>query len=145
MHSLAVWVFDWLNGMKGAIPKDLVSEEQYPKVFAWITRFNKALNAAKAKAPKPTSLKGDAAAQRVLTANFADADIGFNVADQLGFKDGQEVQIWPVDSGSKHRDQGILIGLNDEEVVVSIPGQQTRLHCPRTGFRIAAAGSQPKL
>lgn len=32
----AIWTFDWLNGLKGALPKDLISEKQYPKVFSLI-------------------------------------------------------------------------------------------------------------
>lgn len=138
---IAIWAFDWLNGMKGALDPSIISAKQFPKVFAWIARFNKEINAAKAKAPKPNSLKGDAAAQRILSAAYADSDIGVDSSDPVSLEKGQDVEVWPIDSGFRARDQGKLVGLNDEEIVIQIPGKDIHLHCPRKGFRLAAAGS----
>lgn len=131
--------------MKGAIPKDLISDKQYPKVFAWITRFNKAVSAAKAKAPKPTTLKGDAAAQRILNAKYADNDVGIDNSDPLNLRQGQEVEVWPIDSGFRAHDKGRLVGLNGEEVVIQSADKDVRLHYPRTGFRIAVPKGQSRL
>ena len=146
MHTLAIWPFDWLKGLKGGLPSDLISEKQYPKVFGWIARFNKELSAAKAKAPKPTSLKGQEAAQRVLAAEFADKDIGVSTADPLGLRPGQQIDVWPLDSGFNSRDAGSLVGLNDEEVVIEkVVGNNIRVHFPRTGFRIVPVDAKSKL
>jgi hypothetical protein len=129
----------------------LISDKKYPKVFAWIARFNDALKAAKAKAPKPATLKGDAAAQRVLSASFVDKDPGFDPADPLGLQQGTEVEVFPIDSGIHHRDQGRLIGLTEDEIVLSTKakGKEIHLHYPRVGFRIrareATGGIQSKL
>ena len=133
-----VWTFDWLNGLKGALPRELISEKKYPKVFAWIARFNEALKDAKSKAPKPATLKGDTAAERILNASFANKDLGVDAADPLGLRQGAEVEVFPIDSGTKHKDRGILIGLTEDEVVLStkVKGKELRLHFPRTGFRI---------
>jgi hypothetical protein len=143
----AIWTFDWLNGLKGALPRELISDKQYPKVFAWIGRFNDTLKAAKAKAPKPTSLKGDAAAERVHNAHFAEKDLHVDTADPLELKQGQEVEIYPTDSGSNHKDRGKLVGLTEDQVVLSVQskGKELRLHFPRTGFRIRAIGRGAKL
>ncbi|KIW10333.1 hypothetical protein PV08_11295 [Exophiala spinifera] len=145
----AIWPFDWLNGLKGALPREFISEKQYPLVFAWIARFNKALQEAKAQAPKPTSLKGGAAVQRILTAAFAQSELGVDIGDPLGLQHGTEVEVFPTDSGTKHHDRGRLIGLNEDEVVLSIQtqGRELRLHYPRTGFRIKVItpGSHAKL
>ena len=145
----AIWTFDWLNGLKGALPRDLISDKQYPKVFAWITRFNDALKAAKVKAPKPTSLKGDAAAERILNASFVDKDLGVDPTDPLELQQGTKVEVFPTDSGIHHHDHGILIGLTEDEIVLGIQakGKELRLHYPRTGFRIRSVtgGAQPKL
>jgi len=145
----AIWTFDWLNGLKGALPQELISSTSYPKVFAWIARFNNALKAAKAKAPKPAALKGDAAAQRVLSAPFVDKDLSVDPADPLGLQQGTEVEVFPIDSGTNHRDQGRLIGLTENEIVLSIQakGKEVHLHWPRSGFRIKAlvGGAQSKL
>ncbi|KIW71209.1 hypothetical protein PV04_03400 [Phialophora macrospora] len=134
----AIWTFDWLKGLKGALPQELISDKKYPKVFAWIARFNDALKAAKAKAPKPATLKGDAAAERILNASFVDKDPGFDLADPLGLQRGTEVEVFPIDSGTHHRDQGRLIGLTEEEIVLSTKaeGKEVHLHYPRVGFRI---------
>lgn len=133
-----------MNDLKGALPKDLISAQQFPKVFAWIDRFNGALAEAKKKAGKPASLKGDAAAKRVLEGQFVDSEIGVNASDPLKLNKGQVVEVWPTDSGFRHRDRGQLIGLDDDEVVIAAD-TGARLHFPRTGFRVAAAGDQAKL
>ena len=43
----AIWPLDWLVGLPGALPADQISAEIFPKVFAWIARFNKAISAAR--------------------------------------------------------------------------------------------------
>ena len=148
---LAIFIPHWIVELKGALPKEVVDPQDYPHVWAYIARWNKVVKEAKAKAPKPASLKGDEAAKRVLDAQFADKEIGVNAADPLGLKQGQEVEVWASDmaSGFKHRDRGTLVGLNDEEVVISVSigaaGKDIRLHAPRSGFRVAVASSQAKL
>jgi len=148
---IAIWPFDWLIGLKGALPRDLISEKQYPKVFAWVARFNKVTKAAKAAAKKPTTLTGDAAAQRILNARFADKEIGVDGHDPLGLKHGDQVEVWPTDSGMRHKDRGRLIGLSTNEVVLEVKpdgeSKEIRLHFPRTNFRIEAVKgrSAPKL
>jgi len=143
----AIWTFDWLNGLKGALPRELISDKQYPKVFAWIARFNDALKAAKGKAPTPATIKGDAAAQRILNAAFHDKDLGIDSADPLELRQGDEVEVFPIDSGTKHKDSGHLIGLAEDEIVLStqVNGKELHLHYPRTGFRIRKVSGAPKL
>jgi hypothetical protein len=116
----------------------LISETQYPKVFGWIKRFNGVLQKAKAQAPKPTGLKGDVAAQRIFHASYAEKDLGIDQADPLGLQPGTRVEIYPTDSGSRHHDEGRLVGLSEDEAVLSIgsEGKEVRVHFPRTGFRI---------
>ena len=148
---LAIFIFDWAVGLKGALPKEVISPQEFPSVFAYIERWNKVIKDARGKAPKPTSLKGQEAAKRILDADFADKEIGVSATDPLGLKKGQEVEVWASDmaSGPKYRDRGILIGLDDEEVVISVStgtaGKDIRLHCPRSGFRVAPASSGAKL
>lgn len=133
------------------MPKELVSSQEFPKVYAYIERFNKAVKEAKSRAPKPANLKGEEAAKRILNSPFADKEIGVSGTDPLGLKKGQEVEVWASDmaNGFKYRDRGTLIGLDDEEVVISVAtaaGTDIRVHCPRSGFRVAAATpSQAKL
>ena len=142
----AIWPFDWLKGLKGALPSDVISEKLYPKVYAWMARFNKELARVKSKGGKPASLKGQEAAQRILDADFADKDIGVNSADPLGLRHGQQVKVWPIDSGFNARDTGSLVGLNDEEVAIEKAiGKSVRIHFPRSGFRIVPADGGSKL
>jgi hypothetical protein len=106
-------------------------------------RFNGAIKAAKAAAPKPTTLKGVEAASRVLGAKYAEAEARFDEQDPSNLKQGQEVEIWPIDTGFRRRDRGLLVGINEEEIVLQLqpkPGEQElRLHFPRTNFRIKVA------
>ena len=133
-----------MRDLKGALDPEIISAKQFPKVFAWIDRFNAALAEAKKKAPKPASLKGDAAAKRVLEGKFADGEVGVSASDPLRLHKDQLVEVWPTDSGFRHRDRGRLIGLTEDEVVVVVD-TGVRLHFPRTGFRVAAADDQAKL
>jgi hypothetical protein len=137
-----------MTAMDRALPEHVISREMFPKVYAYVDRFNKTTQEAAKQGPKPTSLKGEEAAKRVLNADYADKDIGVSSSDALGLKYGQEVDVWASDMalGFKHRDTGKLIGLNDDEVVISVKtgaGEDIRLHCPRPGFRVApASGSR---
>ena len=143
-----IFVVHWMRDLPGALPSDQISAHHYPNVFAWIDRFNQALAKAKTRLPKPSRLTGDAATKRVLNAGFRDQDIGVDESNPLGLKEGQEVEVWPTDYGSRHHDRGHLIGLDDEEVVIAVEasGEEVHLHFPRSGFRVvAAASSSPKL
>ena len=117
-----------MKGLKGALPRELISDKQYPKVFAWIARFNDALKSAKAKAPKPATLKGDAATERILNASFAEEELGVDPSDPLGLQQGTEVEVFPTDSGTRHHDRGHLIGLSENEIVLSIQTKGKELH-----------------
>ncbi|KAL9120462.1 MAG: hypothetical protein Q9187_002982 [Circinaria calcarea] len=138
----AVWPFHWLQGMKGALPPEIISEEQYPKVFAWIDRFDKAVSTAKSSSPKPTTLKGAEAVRHITQADYVDTQQSVDENEPLGLKEGQEIEVWPLDSGFRHHDRGRLVALTSKEVVVASPtkigGKEVRIHCPRTNFRIQA-------
>jgi len=146
----AVWPFHWLDGLKGALPPSLISAKQYPKVFAWINRFTKAVSSAKASAQKPTTLKGPEAMKFIVQAPFAEAE-GNVDEDPLGLQKGQDVEIWPLDSGAGHHDRGKLVALNAEEVVIATytdaEAKEVRVHYPRRNFRIQAlpVGGRSKL
>ena len=134
--------------MKGALPKELFDEQKFPKVYAWVARFNDAYKAARAAAPKPTSLKGTDALQRITHAAFAETDLAVDQSDPLRLEAGAEVEVWPTDSGFKHKDRGRLLRLSANEVVIAVQsetGKEIHLHTPRNNFRIAAATSASKL
>ncbi|MCJ1388561.1 hypothetical protein MMC18_001408 [Xylographa bjoerkii] len=146
----AIWPFHWLTGLKGALPPSFVSSKQFPKVFAWIDRFNKVIASTRASAPKPTILKGADAVKHVTHAEFSEPE-GQVVDDPLGLEKGQDVEVWPIDSGFKNHDRGALSALSSREVVIvtqtKIGGKEVRIHHPRTNFRIRAVGgsTEPKL
>jgi hypothetical protein len=52
------------------------------------------------------------------------------------------VEIWPIDTGVRHRDRGRVVGLTRDEVVLNVKseaeGKEIRVHFPRTNFRIQA-------
>ena len=132
------------------MPPSLVSEQQFPKVYAWIQRFRAALKAAKSSAPKTVTLKGAEATTAILNSDFAEPSGSVDANDALGLKAGTEVQLYPTDSGFTHRDQGQLVALTSSEVTVAVTskvgGKEIRLHAPRAGFRVTGVeGSSSKL
>lgn len=134
--------------MKGALPNDIFNEQKFPKVYAWVKRFNEEYKKARSAAPKPTSLRGKDALKRVSEAAFAETNLAVDKSDPLRLKVGEEVQVWPTDSGSSYRDRGRLLKLSTNEVVIAVKseaGQEVHLHYPRNNFRIASVKSASKL
>lgn len=117
----------------------MISPKIFPKTYAWIERFDTAIKKAIKANPKPTDLKGPAAAQAVLQASYAD-NPKVDDPDPLRIKAGEVVEVWPTDSGSSGRDSGKLVGLDREQVVIEKKCQDeskdVRLHFPRTIFRV---------
>ena len=138
-----MWPFHWLNGLKGALPPDLISANQYPKVFAWIKRFDAAASSAKLAAGNSETLKGTTALRQIMAAGYFETEKPFDMSDPLGLKPGQNVEVWPIDSGSSHHDFGKLVSLDTQEVVfesqLKVGGKSIRIHAPRNGFRVRAS------
>ena len=141
LTPVAVWPFHWLNGLKGALPPSLISGKQYPRVFSWIDRFTQAVTTAKATAQKPTTLNGPEAFKFITQASFAEEE-GEVEEDPLSLHKGQDVEVWPLDTGVKHHDKGKLVALNAKEVVIATrteaEARELRVHYPRRNFRIQA-------
>ena len=129
-----------------SIPPSLVSKENYPKVFAWIDRFHKAIKTAEGSAPKPVTLKGAEAVRHVAQSEFSEPEGEVDDNDPLGLKKGQDVESWPIDSGFRHHDRGRLVSLTAKEVVLAaqskIGGKEVRIHHPRWNFRTRAVSGE---
>ncbi|KAI9676058.1 MAG: hypothetical protein M1817_000801 [Caeruleum heppii] len=137
----AIWPLHWMTDLKGAIDPSFISKNQFPRVFAWIERFIKIISEAKQSVPKPKTLKGSEAVRQISSADFGEPDIGFDTSDPSGLREGQDVEVWPIDTGFNRHDHGRLVGLSKDEVVIETQtkiGEKTvRIHAPRHGFRIA--------
>lgn len=148
----------------GALPADVVGPRQFPKVFAWIERFRGAVEKTTRKSEgeavgsssggggssgEPKSLSGEEAARVILGAPFAElageedpVDEKDPVAVAQGLKQGAKVRLWPTDSGSFHKDSGVLVSFKKGEVVIETRGANgdgealVKLHAPRHGFRV---------
>lgn len=133
-----------MAGLQGALPPSLFAKENFPKVYAWIDRFDKVVKAAKNSAPKVTTLKGAEAVNHITQADFAEPGGEVDAQDALGLKKGQYVESWPIDSGFRHRDSGQLVALTRKEVVLKtqakVGHKDVHIHHPRTNFRIRAVG-----
>ncbi|TLD12318.1 uncharacterized protein PgNI_03344 [Pyricularia grisea] len=137
----AIWPFHWLITLPGspALPSDQVSAELFPRVFAWIQRFDKAVGAAGSSGSKPRKLKGKEAAQLILASRLNDdyAEADLTAADGEGLTRGSMVRLWPTDTGSGHRDAGKLVHMDQAEIVIeNLRG--VRVHAPRQGFKVRA-------
>ena len=147
----AIWPFDWLVEMEGAFPPEWISQQQFPSTYAWMTRFRAALKAAAASntQSQATEVKCDEAVKHIVGSSFAGAKANVDKDDPTGLREGADVQIWPTDTGTSCRDQGKLVGLTKDEMVISTPtkdgGNEIRIHAPRWGFRIREVGESSKL
>jgi hypothetical protein len=145
-----VWPFHWLTGLKGAIPSDQISAELYPKVFAWISRFQAAASAAAKSLGKPKTVKGTEAAASIESSDFAEKIGDVDQNDPSGLKRGQQVVVWPIDTGFRNKEKGQLLALSVSEIVIETKtqnGQTVRVHAPRHGFRVkpSSQGQNSKL
>ena len=95
---------------------------------------------AKKKMGKPQTLSGADAVKRVAAGEFVEDGGEVDENDPLGLKKGQDVVVYPLDSGKNHQDRGRLVKLDRTEVVIQfqtkIGEKEVRLHAPRHGFRI---------
>lgn len=134
----ACWIFDWLL-LLDSYDKEFFSETTFPKVFAWIDRYRKAIERAKEDAPTPPELEGKDAIEKTLKAGFNETNLKVD-ADPLGLKEGEMVDMHPIDTGYNQRDSGKLVVLNSHEAAVSTKSQQdgveVRIHYPRWNFNV---------
>ncbi|KAK4452336.1 hypothetical protein QBC34DRAFT_398447 [Podospora aff. communis PSN243] len=134
-----VWVVHWVTGLKGALDESVISRARYPKVYAWVERFQKAVSEAKGRVGEPRTVNGEEARAVIASAEAPEEGTGVDgeepVVKAYGLKEGALVEVWPVDSGSAHVDVGRLAGLNAREVVLDT-AEGFRVHAPRHGFRV---------
>lgn len=55
-------------------------------------------------------------------------------------KKGDEIELWPVETGFRHKDRGVLVQLDGREMVLERDlgeggNGKIRIHAPRHGFR----------
>lgn len=133
---------EWVANTKGSLPKELISDSIFPRVYSWIKRFHTAVDAARATGPKVTSMAGSEAAKQILHSEFAESEVAANTADaQDSVRKGVLVEVFPTDTGSSHRDKGVLVGLTEREIIIDLENG-LRLHTPRTNYRVRPAGSK---
>jgi glutathione S-transferase len=140
-----IWPFDWLTTLPGALPAS--TKTTYPKTFAWMARFNDLVKQKSAALGRPKRVKGPEAIEKILNSSSPEVIDTVVANDPLGLEKGQEIKVWPLDSGMKQRDVGKLIGLTAGvggevvfEVKTQIEGKTVKVHAPRHGFRIVKSG-----
>lgn len=83
---------------------------------------------------KAKSISGEEALKLVGGSGFRENEATVDGNDPTGMKKGDEVEIWPIDTGFNHKDRGSLVGLTDKEIVVESrtkKGTSVRIHAPR--------------
>lgn len=76
--------------------------------------------------------------------SFPEPEGDVEANDPSGLEKGDEIEVWPIDSGFNHKDRGRLLKLDGKEVVVegkTERGAVVRIHCPRHGFRVRKVGA----
>ncbi|TVY22777.1 hypothetical protein LHYA1_G008264, partial [Lachnellula hyalina] len=143
-----VWVPHWLRSLKGALPSNYISATQFPLTFAWIQRFDSAAKAAASSSPRAPKITPEEALDIVGRGSFPEPEGDVEVNDPSGLKKGDEIEVWPIDTGFNHRDKGRLVKLDGAEIVIegkTVKGGAIRIHCPRHGFRVRKVAGDAKL
>ncbi|KAI1761638.1 hypothetical protein GGR53DRAFT_19945 [Hypoxylon sp. FL1150] len=141
-----VWPLKWTYRIPGGFPADAINKDLFPKVFAWIERFERAVEEKRAQLGDPKTVKGDEAATRIVGAPYAEEEGEVVAADPVvaaeGLEKGESVKLWPTDWGFLHKDSGRLVSVDKSEFVIETGGMagSIRLHAPRHGFKVSKAG-----
>jgi hypothetical protein len=134
-----------MRSLPDGLPDAYFSKEKYPKMNAWLDRYEATVQAAKDASKSDTTILSseDALSQTFSSTSFVDAELEVH-DDPIGVKKGQQVEVSPIDTGFNHRDVGKLVGLNTKEVVIEKEnekdGKPVRLHFPRWNFSIVPVG-----
>ncbi|KAF2717049.1 glutathione S-transferase [Polychaeton citri CBS 116435] len=137
----AAWIFTWMLSLPDGLPEQYFSASQFPKTRKWLDRYIQAVEAAKNdNAPRVKKLESEKAITRILASDFLALELAV-LKDPRSFVKGQEVEIYPNDTGSDHKDKGKLIGLDTKEIVLekrAPSGEGVRMHFPRWNYSIVA-------
>ncbi|OAP64723.1 hypothetical protein AYL99_00695 [Fonsecaea erecta] len=139
-----IWTFDWTlqprMHMLEYLEKDVISEQLFPRTFAYVDRFRKAIARKQEQHGMPEELSDADTIQKILASDFFEPEGTVDPADPLRLKKGQMVEIFPVESGFTHHDKGELVSIGVKEVVIAskptVGEGRLRLHFPRVNFRI---------
>lgn len=149
----AIWPYHWLVGIPGALPEDTFSASTYPKVYAWLARFQKAVGEAKKTHGRAQRISGEDALKLITASPWNETSGSVDKSDSVvaaeGLEVGDLVTVWPTDTGSSHKDTGGLVSINSAEVVIETRATDAaatvlRVHAPRHGFRVKKS-SQARL
>ena len=95
----AVWLVSWLIGLKAVLPEDKFSAGKFPKLYAWVSRFNHAVEESKKRLQQVSKLSGDEATSFVRNANPVSgphtANGYIDNLDPSGLREGTLVESWP--------------------------------------------------
>lgn len=145
LMKIVIWPFHWLTTLPGALPPSLISKDQYPLMFAYIARFNTAISQSAKSIPRKTisgpevlkliSSVPDISATNIEGVWAEEATIGTEL------KVGDEIEVFPAETGFSHKDRGVLISLDAKEVVLekNLGGGgkgKIRVHAPRHRFKL---------
>ena len=140
----AAWVFEWMCApvMLGGVDAEVLSAKVFPRTFGWVARFREWVDGVRERAGGVVEEIGrEETVSRILKAGFFEEEEGeIDPADPLKLEKGREVEVFPVDTGSNHRDRGRLVSIGRDEVVVesktNVGEGVLRIHYPRVNIRI---------
>lgn len=121
------------------MPSSTFPKDDFPKTFAWFERYKAAIEKATSSAPKPQEMNDEEATKSIESSAFAEKDLGVDSKDPHALKAGEQVSMWPIDTGFEYRETGKLVTLNSQESAVMSKtnnGVDVRIHHPRWQFRI---------
>lgn len=139
----AAWIFSWLAyDIEGALEDHLFNRKLFPKSFAWFERYRETIGAAMKEmesSGKVRQVDGKDAVKEISEGPFGEKQPQMDKQDPTGLKGGEHVVGYPTDTGSSRKDEGDLVGLTTQEVVITSKaenGAEIRVHHPRWNFAV---------
>ncbi|OQD88992.1 hypothetical protein PENANT_c003G02538 [Penicillium antarcticum] len=132
------WPLHWVFTTPGCFAENEISSKVFPQVFGWVERLQAMVSAREAQLSRPRELSGEEAAEQIVASAYNESP-SQEQNNSSDLQQGQLVELWPTDTGSRHKTLGRLIGLNSKELTVETIGDMSvRVHAPRHGFKVAA-------
>ncbi|KAK4144215.1 glutathione S-transferase U4 [Dichotomopilus funicola] len=136
----AIWIIHWLLGLPGALyDPTYIHRGRFPRVYVWVDRFQAAVTRAKENVIVRDISGEEAGGFLKGQASYFEPEPTIDETDPLvkvyRLQRGTPIEVWPTDSGVRHRDHGRLVGIGSEEVVWETEAG-VRVHAPRHGFRV---------
>ncbi|KAL1739633.1 hypothetical protein HDZ31DRAFT_68741 [Schizophyllum fasciatum] len=135
------FVLNWARSLPGTSTL-FADKGKFARTIEWLGNVQEHIRGLQAALPDTEQISGEEAARRIASGTVERETPTFDqaAAELLGVKRGDSVAVVPEDNSRDFPTTGLLVGLNDEEVVLQIKGKAGTFLChfPRLRYAVVA-------